>query len=613
MSQLTPAKLIAQVDLINGILDYHYNKKELENGMFKFALKFVQKHLNEISDSKLTNKANKIIQKKSKLKYDICFICALPLSNKHLFGIFKSELPQDVQSILEKVVWSGFIDEETLEEELQIEIRTTNQQSYYSSYDAYKGVKPSFRFFKVLAQEVSPWRYDEFIFGLVLPMDLCKILGAYFEKPAIAFITPLESAPDTSFIYADGDTIIAKEWPRIMAYLQQGQIKTNKKNRPLSSTYSKMQRKLDLHEFFPNNKNKLLKSLRTSLIAGVVVQYPQKKDQGFLSTFEHLFKTWFTQSNYRSTPNVLHYIKGMNQLKDHQFFRVETRVLDLLKELPVKQWISFENLYMHCYYHFKQFNPIPIILTKDYLYFELDDPDSLIEKEKYYIDDVVYYQQCVSIPYLQGMFFYLGAFGWLDLAYEAVDVSELGLTVMSPYQGLKAVRLTNLGAYLLGQQDKYTPTYHENPIVFSPSETTLTILVNQKSETADAILRPFTQKVSARRYKTNAALFLKDCNTKSDLETKIKLFKDSIQEKLPANWQTFFTSLKQKIDPFQKVSNMIVLRVPPDNKTLLHQIIHDPIIQKLTVKAEGFHLLIAKSDYPAFKKRLNEFGYLITK
>jgi hypothetical protein len=199
----------------------------------------------------------------------------------------------------------------------------------------------------------------------------------------------------------------------------------------------------------------------------------------------------------------------------------------------------------------------------------------------------------------------------LDVAYDTPDVSEMGKTTQSPYDGLQYIRLNKLGAFVLAKTAEY-----EEPSVISKSSITLstdslTIVVDEADTTAPVILEPYTHRVSPNRFRTDFGFFLKNTKTKQELEDKITLFKQSVKVDIPDNWEVFFKELRQKIDPLTPVKDVFVFQIPTDNPELLRLIAKDVTLRKYCLKAEGYHIIVPKKNMSRFRKRLGEFGYLL--
>jgi hypothetical protein len=55
-----------------------------------------------------------------------------------------------------------------------------------------------------------------------------------------------------------------------------------------------------------------------------------------------------------------------------------------------------------------------------------------------------------------------------------------------------------------------------------------------------------------------------------------------------------------------------VFRIPSDNNAFIQILAQDTVIKKLVYKAEGYLIIVPKSNIPPLKRRLAEFGYLLT-
>ena len=113
-------------------------------------------------------------------------------------------------------------------------------------------------------------------------------------------------------------------------------------------------------------------------------------------------------------------------------------------------------------------------------------------------------------------------------------------------------------------------------------------------------------------YFVTAASFLSSCNTKKDLNDKIKIFRKNISSNPPVIWEEFFTSLLFNTDPlaYKKVKRLI-FQLNPENKDLVRILFSDPLLKSLVMKAEDYHILIKENNYKTVQNRLAELGYLL--
>ena len=297
-------------------------------------------------------------------------------------------------------------------------------------------------------------------------------------------------------------------------------------------------------------------------------------------------------------------------MDNYAFEEVEPAILDLAKQLPVNQWVSFEELSLYMKYNFLSLQPIRQGYAKEHLYFESKKDIENGFRDRFYIDEKNAYEY-INLPFTKGVFFFLAAYGLVDIAYDEPDLSELGVTAKSPYDKLRYIRLNPLGAFVLGKSDHFEiPTAITNTsIALSPDS--LTITVDPDDQVAPTLIEPFSRQVSSTRYQTDASFFLRECRSKDDLDHKIHLFRECVRSNVPANWESFFKTLRQKLNPLEIVGDYQTFKIPADNVQLKEIIVRDEVIQSLTLKAEGYHILVHQKNLSKFKKRLSAYGYLI--
>ncbi len=601
----TLVKLSTIIDILND----NYTLKTM-SGMMSSVKKFV--------------KANQVLCKKQGIRQELLNTTtwdkgnktkklerlAIPFLDKKLFGAFRDSLPSDIRRIMDELIWEGQMTHENVEERLKICIYDENHHTYHTGYSrtSYR-IKPKFKFFPY--KELDSYYYmNKADITLYFSPGLCRLIHPYYEKPEEATFNPVEEPDVTEFVFL-GEENILMEMPRILIYEKQGNVKITTKGKPQANSLGKMQRKLNLREFYPaEGEFKALKTIRTNLLAGLIATKP--KISKISQTPDLLSKLFLNnyQKNYYNVQCILGYFKGAAHIYPYEEYEVNPSILAILSMLPTGKWIGIKNMESFIKYNQYYVSPISKYIASDKLYYS-----KIVQGKHYKYDDKKYidsglYREAVLESFIKGTCFLFAAYGLIDIAYDTPNMDDFGEKVYSPYDGLKYIRLNALGAYIFGKTQSYDAPVSKSTI--SLSDDSLTITIDEKDTTAAIILEPYTERVSPKRFRTNSGLFLKDVKNKSDLENKIGMFKQSFEQELPQNWQNFFKELLQKIDPLNKVSNLIVFHVPPDNKELLRLIAKDSKLQDLCLKAEGYHVILTKKNLPKFKNRLREFGYLIT-
>jgi hypothetical protein len=393
-----------------------------------------------------------------------------------------------------------------------------------------------------------------------------------------------------------------------MAYFQQGQISYTAKKRALQNTLPKIQRILSVQEFFPKDSDvKYRSTLKTAMLANLV-QYGLEsyKIDNIPDMLHMFFNLNYQKSLFSTAPIVLPDLKGMGYLEDYDFLNIEHHFFQLFKSLPTGKWLSFENIHNHAQYSNYDFGVVRRYVAGEKLYYEVSD--STYIRSGFYADADLY-PFAVEDSFLRGSFFLFAAFGLCDLKYDDIEVNELGRSCFSTWDGLRFVRRTALGDFVCGLSNTYDASGIAKNNQLLLSEDTLLITIEGSENSIGTLLDPYAERISPNRYKTDGRSFLKNVQNIKELNAKINLFKQIIGKELPPNWIFFFEDLQQKINPFIKPEEFQIFKIPPQNKVLIQLIAHDATLKKLVVKAEGYLILVAKTNMGAFKKRLQEFGY----
>lgn len=599
------------INKLSKALDSVYNKTDLEKAYRKIASNFIKEHIVILKETGVSFTFLDLPSRKSFTKLALAQMAAVLYCTKTAFQAFRESLTPEAREVLDTLVWEEKLSQKEIKELLRIDIvETSDRKLYGGGIQTIHQLKPEFAFFANRNRNYWYSRANGADFLIWLPEDIRKVICQYYTPPKGATLQPLEEKPVSTYSYTSGETDIILELPRLFAFHDQGQIKVTAKGLPLASTINKTQKKLNLREFFPETKDKILKNIRTHLLTSLVLSLTkQQKSRNDLPSLikEFLFLTNFSR-RFSSFNAIMTELKGTGYVESYSS-KIEDTYFRLLKKFPEGKWISVENLQTYLNYNFIDNRPITTYLAKDKLYYTLQH--ELGYKEKKYIDENLY-KKAIIQPYMKGVFFLFAAFGLVDIAYNIPDTKNIGESSYSQYDELKGIRLTPLGAYVSNQVATYEPKEVIKDFDILLSEDALMITTHEEDRNAAIILEPFTEQVGPNRYRTDNTFFLNGCRSKRDLQSKVALFQQSIGTKLPANWEQFFKTLEGKIDPLERVDDLRVFQIPSENRELIRLIARDATLKKLLFKAENYMVLIPIKNVPRFKKRLQEFGYLIT-
>jgi hypothetical protein len=203
----------------------------------------------------------------------------------------------------------------------------------------------------------------------------------------------------------------------------------------------------------------------------------------------------------------------------------------------------------------------------------------------------------------------MAAWGWLDTGCVALKSDDV-----SPYDSLQYIRLTPLGAYVIGKAKTYTaPELPKDEVYFELDPERLIIRSMTDDNPYESLLIDTCTPIGNKRYKMNAETFLARCQQRSDVQAKIDFFKRYISGDLTPLWAHFFDSLLKRCNPLTPVSSKeyLIYNISPDNQQLIHLLMNDPVLRLLTIRAENYFILIEQKNKTKFDLRLRSLGYLL--
>lgn len=581
-------------------LETYYTKATLDKGWKPLIDSFLSTHIALSRSEGMSDRLVEKIAAKRINKGDLVDLCCVPFLSQPLFEAFQKTLPKDLVTILGELVWVKELHQAEIKNKFNIEIGELKPSQYSWGNDTYELNDMYYLF--VVNSEWGEARSHT----LRLPSALRKRLAAFFPKPKSFDIHPT-TPKKTDWTYS-GEQDIFLELPRLLAYQGQGNIKLTKKLRPVLSGMNKMQRTLNIREFFGDTKDRALKNLRTNAIAGMLTTCSHITEKEPAKLIKAFFKQ-YQKSGYNSLALLLTHVKGTGHLDHWNTTHIEGAFVEILRELPLEEWVDFQNIEEFVKYRMMEIVPITKDIARSKLYVNKVERYS---SKRYVRGDI--FNSVITQSLLRANFFLFAAFGLVEIAYDTPDTTEIITTYSSPYDGIRFVKITDFGAYVSSEyKTDYTPpaTAQKTPLVLS--EDSLMILSDDTDVTADILLQSYTQKVGSNRYQTDASIFLKECRSVKDIQNKVNLFQQTVTNKLPANWKSFFDGLLANTDPFEEVSDKyVIFKISPKNRELIQLIVQDEILKKYVRKAENFHFLVLKSYLSKFKNRLKEFGFFLS-
>ncbi|MFC5283346.1 hypothetical protein [Pedobacter alpinus] len=537
--------------------------------------------------------------KKTLQKVLLIDICTRFYSDENAIALYLDYLPNQLKNLLIKAVWTKKLDRLEIEKIIEKPVLVENSLKYSWNEDyipelkIFIGFLQSERHYHNFSKKIDCESKKSHPVYFSLPTNLRIILARAVPKPDGYYLLPTNNIDKELSIY-NFEPSIFSEFDLLITYYLQGNIKYSAKGMPNKASIKKMNKVLHLKEFFPDM------DLRVSFICGLIADDFKVKSLSLskVDILKNLFESNFLR--IPTAPYILKRIKGLSYFFPSDFINLSEVVVKIFKSNNVDGWISFKNLLSFTDSHFIDLNPLRAYFDIDRLYYTDENNDA------YYIPlgEVKNY---IEHPFLAGHLFIMASFGLLELALDPTDKLKY-----SEYDGLRYFKFTNLGKYILGLTDGYTPLKNEETQTQLHLESdSLVIRVEGNIDYADTILENYARKVSTNRYLLSSAKFLDSCKTHTDIKNKIALFKQTIDIELPQFWESYFNKLLDNSKALKPVKDVLIYKLPPQEKELHRLVAQDAIISKYVIKAEKFNLIISKLDFNAFCNRMKELGYLV--
>lgn len=229
-----------------------------------------------------------------------------------------------------------------------------------------------------------------------------------------------------------------------------------------------------------------------------------------------------------------------------------------------------------------------------------------------YIYEIVIYEYCFE-PIIRALLLLYASFGLVELdCYQLSDNSHRSAfeSKSLPYPLINSVKLTDAGKHILkiSKSDALKITVDKLKVLFDPDK--LYCYTTGNNPVVINRISQYSIRISENCFKTGHELFMKNCKTEGDLKQVVDFFKKLSEEPLPDNWNNFFNSLKERINPFKIVMDYVVLKLD-QTASIRNKIVEDDALSSMVLKAENGHVLIKEKDFVKFKNKLNKEGFII--
>ncbi|MDN5764959.1 MAG: helicase-associated domain-containing protein [Humibacillus sp.] len=218
------------------------------------------------------------------------------------------------------------------------------------------------------------------------------------------------------------------------------------------------------------------------------------------------------------------------------------------------------------------------------------------------------------------VFEYAATLGLIDVAYDEPEgarddfrynASAEELPYLSRYDGLRALRLNGLGAYVLGLTDTYLPPTELEPVRALKVLPSLDVVATGEIDTADQLTLDAYARWTADRVWTLTSETVVAAIAAGRDVGQFRAFLESrmMQPQLPSTLVTLLADVTARTQRVRDLGRVRLIEcADPALAALIH---HDRRLSPLCALIGDRHLEVTADDEPAFLKALQTLGYAL--
>lgn len=540
---------------------------------------------------------------------------------------FVETLPPKAFALYAELIWTESVSYKELRERLDFDFlsKTSERQGSYvsSRYELHEEL--CFAALRVFRDNYGfrSFRHSTDLndYELMMPPAVRSWLKPHFPNPEGYDIrgVPEDELRQEGLQHFDGSVSIVDDLSRLADFLTRSEVKTTKTGAYTKAGIRKAITLTGAAEWYPDRKemgelglmrHEMLLDFIAGFNASIVKELADGEPDG--RSFQKVVKEIAVDENMLEKWLIGH-LRARNNYYQSEFDKqAASRLFDLFRLLPAGEWVRTANLKSAQFY--REIDTC-FFQPKRY-YFRLLGGNEPYTYERDYEVKSKYLQAVGLDPLVDGLAFVLAAFGLLELRYTEPRNPKY-FTEKKPYltrwDGLVAVRLTAIGAYVFGQSQELAlkpSTRQRTSLHLRPDR--LHAVGQDLDPVTKLALDEFLEPISPGFYRLTRAKLLKGCQTRKDVKRRIADLRKRLPVDFPENWNAFFQEIETEGKTLNRDYGLSVFSLA-FRSDLQNHFLRDPVLRRLSLKVEGHRVAIDEKDLPTVRAHLRKLGYLVEK
>ncbi len=322
---------------------------------------------------------------------------------------------------------------------------------------------------------------------------------------------------------------------------------------------------------------------------------------------KQVWKKWISNSKFDEF-NRVDEIRGQ-QAKGHMTAKPERRkvILEALAQCPAKEWIDLPK-----FFSYMQAENFQFLVTKDSWKLYLCDREyGSLGYDGYGTWGVIQGRYLMSF-----LFEYAATLGLIDIAYIAPKFAmddyrdQWGadnLTWLSRYDGLRAFRITHLGAYCLGHRDDYQSALQNTSLQLEiKADLTISLKSDILSPADSFLLETWAKPLTKKSWRLDPLKARDAVERGQDLDGFVTFLEECHEGDLPKEVLVFFKAGLENGKALKNIGEAFLYECR--SVSTADRIESEKSLKKLCSRCSERQFVIPAAQRVAFEKKVRELG-----